>query len=206
MKVALLVAAAIFFSHASAMYILANPRESNCVYEDHSLDTLVKGEFKSTKEPAGVMLSIEVLSPSGHKMYSKKDVQTGKFSYTTVEEGTHSICFITSTKHPVVGTTQKKRIYFTIAAGAAANDYKELAKVEHLDPVAVELRRMEDSLAELLNDVTEMKVREMRHRDTNESTNTRVVVFSLFSMSVMIGVGVWQVMYLKSYFKAKKLA
>ena len=42
-------------------------------------------------------------------------------------------------------------------------------------------------------------------RDTNESTNSRVLYFSIFSMCCLLGLATWQVLYLRKYFKSKKL-
>ena len=50
-----------------------------------------------------------------------------------------------------------------------------------------------------------MKKREEEHRDTNESTNERMLHFSIFSMVCLLLLAIWQVIYLKSYFKQKKL-
>ncbi|XP_004399407.1 PREDICTED: transmembrane emp24 domain-containing protein 10 isoform X2 [Odobenus rosmarus divergens] len=53
--------------------------------------------------------------------------------------------------------------------------------------------------------ILDMKKREEEMRDTNESTNTRVLYFSIFSMFCLIGLATWQVFYLRRFFKAKKL-
>uniref|UniRef100_A0A673G5W7 Transmembrane p24 trafficking protein 10 n=1 Tax=Sinocyclocheilus rhinocerous TaxID=307959 RepID=A0A673G5W7_9TELE len=57
-----------------------------------------------------------------------------------------------------------------------------IAKVEKLKPLEVELRRLEDLSESVVNDFAYMKKREEEMRDTNESTNTRVLYFSIFSM------------------------
>lgn len=38
-----------------------------------------------------------------------------------------------------------------------------------------------------------------------ESTHSRVMYFSIFSMACLLGLATWQVLYLRRYFKAKKL-
>ncbi len=38
-----------------------------------------------------------------------------------------------------------------------------------------------------------------------ESTNDRLLHFSVFSMACLLVLGVWQVLYLKRYFRQKKL-
>jgi hypothetical protein len=42
-------------------------------------------------------------------------------------------------------------------------------------------------------------------RNTNESTNARVLWFSVFSVCVLFSTATWQVYHLKQYFKKKKL-
>ena len=42
-------------------------------------------------------------------------------------------------------------------------------------------------------------------RNTNESTNARVLWFSVFSVCVLFSTATWQVLHLKQYFKKKKL-
>nr|KAF6503069.1 transmembrane p24 trafficking protein 10 [Molossus molossus] len=81
----------------------------------------------------------------------------------------------------------------------------KIAKVEKLKPLEVELRRLEDLSESIVNDFAYMKKREEEMRDTNESTNTRVLYFSIFSMFCLIGLATWQVFYLRRFFKAKKL-
>lgn len=89
--------------------------------------------------------------------------------------------------------------------GVEAKDYSEVAKREHLKPVEIELRKMEDAVAEIHAEMLSMRDREHKMRDTNEETNSRVLWFSLFSIIILIGMGMWQVYYLRNFFKSKKL-
>lgn len=47
--------------------------------------------------------------------------------------------------------------------------------------------------------------REERFRQTSESTNQRVLWWSLLQTGVLLGIGYWQMRHLKSFFEAKKL-
>ena len=56
--------------------------------------------------------------------------------------------------------------------------------------------------------VTQMEYlrrREQKLRDTNESTNERVKWFALTIMATLLGLGTWQVVYLRAYFRSKHL-
>uniref|UniRef100_A0A452VHM2 Transmembrane emp24 domain-containing protein 9-like n=1 Tax=Ursus maritimus TaxID=29073 RepID=A0A452VHM2_URSMA len=47
--------------------------------------------------------------------------------------------------------------------------------------------------------------REERFRQTSESTNQRVLWWSILQTLILVATGVWQMQHLKSFFKAKKL-
>lgn len=50
-----------------------------------------------------------------------------------------------------------------------------------------------------------LKQTKKNHFHSTESTNNRVLFFSIFSMCCLLGLATWQVLYLRRYFKAKKL-
>uniref|UniRef100_A0A2K6BFL6 GOLD domain-containing protein n=1 Tax=Macaca nemestrina TaxID=9545 RepID=A0A2K6BFL6_MACNE len=89
--------------------------------------------------------------------------------------------------------------------GVEAKNYEEIAKVAKLKPLEVKLQHLEDLSESTVNDFAYMKKREEEKCDTNESTNTWVLYFSIFSMFCLIGLATWQVFYLQCFFKAKKL-
>eukprot|EP01135_Chromosphaera_perkinsii_P004804 Nk52_evm35s296 gene=Nk52_evmTU35s296 len=72
-------------------------------------------------------------------------------------------------------------------------------------PMEVELKRIEDESLAILHTFQFLKKREEEMRDTNESTNARVLWFSILSMGCLVALGSWQVYYLKNFFQQKKL-
>ena len=60
---------------------------------------------------------------------------------------------------------------------------------------------MEESVGEIVIEMEYLKGREMRLRDTNESTNERVKWFAFGTMGVLVVLGAWQVVYLRAYFR-----
>lgn len=65
----------------------------------------------------------------------------------------------------------------------------------------IELRRVEEVVQEIVNQMEYLRAREAMLRDTNESTNERVKFFALAVMAMMFGLGAWQVFYLRAYFR-----
>lgn len=74
-----------------------------------------------------------------------------------------------------------------------------------LKPMEEEMSRLEKVMAVMVDELNYMEAREKKMRDTNESTADRVKWFSMLSLFVLVGLGVWQVYYLKQFFQSKKL-
>lgn len=70
-----------------------------------------------------------------------------------------------------------------------------------MKPVEAELRRIEEITAEIVQEMEYLREREMKLRDTNESTNERVKWFAIGTMGMLVGLGAWQVVYLRAYFR-----
>jgi hypothetical protein len=88
-----------------------------------------------------------------------------------------------------------------IDIGADAKDWSAIQAGEKLKPTETELRRIEEVVAEIVSEMDYLRVREHKLRDTNESTNERVKWFAFGTMGMLVGLGVWQVVYLRAYFR-----
>jgi len=178
------------------------PHLEKCVRDDFREDTLIQGRVDVEQRPS--QLSFKVLDPHQNPVFQNNDIQIGtKFSFTTQGEGDYFFCF---TDSPMQGlsTTPNRMVTLTFDT-EEKKDYAELAKREHLKPMEVELRKMEDLAQNIRNDFSSLKKREARHRDTSESTNSRVFWMSSLSIVIVIGLALTQLYYLKRYFKSKKL-
>ncbi|KAF9933855.1 vesicle coat component [Linnemannia zychae] len=89
--------------------------------------------------------------------------------------------------------------------GSETIDYQKLAEAEKLKPMEVELRKLEDMVKEIVENMEHLQEREEKMRNTNESTNARVQWFSTLTMVILVALGVWQIFYLKRFFRKKRL-
>ncbi|KAK3023481.1 hypothetical protein RJ639_044861 [Escallonia herrerae] len=55
------------------------------------------------------------------------------------------------------------------------------------------------------SDVEETKLREAEMREVSETTNTRMTMFTIMSLAICFAVSVLQLVYLKTFFRKKKL-
>ncbi len=56
-------------------------------------------------------------------------------------------------------------------------------------------------MGEIVAEMDYLRTREQKLRDTNESTNERVKWFAFGTMGMLVGLGAWQVVYLRAYFR-----
>lgn len=68
-----------------------------------------------------------------------------------------------------------------------------------------DLKRISEVANEVVQEMDYLRTREMRLRDTNESTNERVKWFALGTMAMLVLLGGWQIVYLRAYFRSKHL-
>lgn len=94
-----------------------------------------------------------------------------------------------------------REVELDIDIGADARDWSAIQAQEKLKPVETDLRRIEEMVSEIVTELEYMRAREQKLRDTNESTNERVKWFAFGSMGMLAGLGAWQVVYLRAYFR-----
>jgi len=198
----LVVAACLVMTADSVMFYLeANARK--CLAEEIRQNILVTGEFE-VSEMAGQQVNMMVTDTSGHHLVNRENIEKeGKFAFTTDKDDIFEICFISRVPSNVRGSRQE--VFLATKHGVEAKNYENLGDAAKLKPLEVELKRLEDMSESIVQDFAFMRRREEEMRDTNESTNSRVLYFSIFSMCCLLGLATWQVLYLRKYFKSKKL-
>ena len=128
-----------------------------------------------------------------------------RYAFTSHADGPFDVCFenILQAKQSVMNPS--RHIELDIDIGADAKDWNAIQAGEKLKPVEMELRRLAEVAKEVVDEMDYLRGREMKLRNTNESTNERVKWFAIMTMMVLIGLGVWQVVYLRAYFRSKHL-
>jgi len=198
LKLILIVAS---ISCATCIQFMLDSGKRKCLKDEVHKNVLVTGEYKVGEAGSEGKVHLLVTDMKSHVLYTKEDATSGRFGFTTEDYDRFEVCFISQGAEQGVA----REVTLVLKHGVEAKNYEETGKVEKLKPLEVELRRLEDLSESIVNDFSYMKEREEYMRDTNESTNSRVLYFSVFSMCCLFGLATWQVLYLRKYFKSKKL-
>ncbi|KAH7135370.1 endoplasmic reticulum vesicle protein 25 precursor [Dendryphion nanum] len=155
----------------------------------------------------GQTLNIHIRDAMGNDYGRPKDVYgENRYAFTSHADSAFDVCFENVLNQNRAGNMNPSRnVELDIDIGADAKDWSAIQAGEKLKPVEAELRRIEEVIAEVVGEMDYLRGREQKLRDTNESTNERVKWFALGTMGMLVGLGAWQVVYLRAYFRSKHL-
>lgn len=125
--------------------------------EDVLTGELLIGDFTIT--PSDGRVSVTVSDSAGAVVYSKSVSSEGKFAHTASKPGEYRMCF-----HNSEGISQKT---VALALSSGGRDYKEMAKKDNLKPLEIELKRLEDAVTTIHQEMKFLQEREKQMRETN---------------------------------------
>lgn len=151
-------------------------------------------------------MTIQIKDAVGNDYGRPRDIAgESRHAFNAHDDSAFDVCFenILTAKHAVMSPFRS--IELDIDIGADAKDWSAIQAGEKLKPVEAELRRISETAKEIVDEMDYLRSREMKLRDTNESTNERVKWFAFLSMGLLVALGVWQIVYLRAYFRSKHL-
>jgi len=203
----------LFVDVSWALYFHIGETERKCFIEEIPDDTLVVGNYKLQlfdpntggfmPSSPGLGLHVEIRDPEDKIIMSKVYSAEGKFSFTSHLPGEHVICMYSNSTRWFAGG--QLRVHLDIQVGEHAVDYQTVAQKEKLSELQLRVRQLLDQVEQITKEQNYQRYREERFRSTSESTNSRVLWWSLAQTAILLGMGFWQMRHLKGFFEAKKL-
>ncbi|CAG8736257.1 15228_t:CDS:2, partial [Acaulospora morrowiae] len=144
--------------------------KSKCLSEYVNAGTLVVVAIKvgggyNQKVDVEVVDNSEARNKYGHKRDVNEDT---RLTFTTHADADISICFTNTLDDQFPPNPQYHRtIELDVDIGAEAIDYNQLIKAEALKPMEAELRKLEEVVQEIVDEMDYLRRREARMRDTN---------------------------------------
>lgn len=151
----------------------------------------------------GIGMHVEVRDPDDKTILSRVYSSEGKISFTSHTPGEHVICMYSNSTAWFSGS--QLRVHLDIQVGEHAIDYANVAQKEKLTELQLRIRQLLDQVEQITKEQNYQRYREERFRQTSESTNQRVLWWSVAQTVALVSMGFWQMKHLKSFFEAKKL-
>eukprot|EP00755_Sulcionema_specki_P005778 Sspe_Gene.33703::Locus_16430_Transcript_1_1_Confidence_1.000_Length_829::g.33703::m.33703/K20352/TMED10, ERV25; p24 family protein delta-1 len=202
---ALLLLVLLVHSPVEAFKFSIPARGYKCFHEELPHDYDFGGHW-SASPGYSQFIDIRVTNPHGQVIIEEKGKDKSSFKLRTTIAGDHTVCFYNRLVQGVpFNPTMKRDITFELLEGAGTRDYSEVARVEHLKPIEVNLRMMEDTVHEIHLEYQTFKENEQAMREISESTNSRAMWITMISMTSFFLFGAWQVRHLKAFFRKQKM-
>ncbi|KAI3649048.1 hypothetical protein MP228_006902 [Amoeboaphelidium protococcarum] len=172
------------------------PNEEICFSEQVSTGQVVSVGYQVQDGPE-FNADFKILSPNGQLIKDIKDSPSfeGKVDSKDFGEGSYKYCFRNKNQnHP------SKLVSFYVFK----DDVAKANKNDAIDPLEKELRLLREGLRAVREEQQYIVHRERIHRNTAESTNERVLWWSLLQVVVVFGSCLFQVWYLTRFFEVKR--
>jgi len=184
----------------NAFFVTIDAHAEECFFEKVTAGTKLGLTFE-VAEGGFLDVDFSIVGPSGETIESGDRVTNGKYTFAAAVDGVYTYCF--SNK---MSTMTPKIVMFSMDVGdqPGATLDADQAGANH-----TKLEEMIKELATALRSVKHeqdyMSVRDKVHRTINESTNSRVVLWSFFEAFVLVSMTVGQIYYLKRFFEVRRV-
>lgn len=180
--------------------ITVDAHAEECFFENVEADTKMGLTFEIA-EGGFLDIDVKITGPDGAVIYKGERESSGMYTFSAPTSGRYTYCFSNQ-----MSTMTPKVVMFNLEVGEAP--HKKTGEKED----EVNHNKLEDMIKELgttlktvKNEQEYMQVRDRIHRAINDSTNSRVVLWSVFEASVLLVMTMGQVYYLKRFFEVQRV-
>jgi len=186
---------------AALTFELPSNGGQKCFYEDARKDTVMEATFRvigNTYDKKLPPVDAEVKSPAGKSVLKVELKTEGRLNFVPSSDGIHSFCF-RQHQHG-----NQAILSLAIRSGERDAISTQIAQKEHLSPLEESILNLARDLESVQIEQRYMRQRERAHRNTNESTNQRVLWWSFVEATALVLVSLVQIFYIKKLFETTR--
>lgn len=177
----------------SSAFMFFTPGSSQfCFSEDMTSETLAVFTLKSEQD-----ITFTVIDPESEALYSNSE-KFHKFSFSALNSGVYRFCVMNHS--PFIS-----KIDVDLKTGVSAKDYSGIASVKNLKEIELKLKKLEDQTKDVHKKIQFLREREEQLRGTNRTIHDRVITYSICTVVILLCLAFIQILYLKNFFRAKKM-
>ncbi|KAI9751565.1 MAG: hypothetical protein M4579_006020 [Chaenotheca gracillima] len=212
-------AACLLVIPVQSLYFFIEGTTPKCFFEELPKDTLVVGDFKAEEynqesrqfehhDNINIFISVDEVFDNDHRVVAQRGSSKGRFTFSAADSGDHKICFTPSSSSsggwlsggsPVGGI----KLQLDLAIGeTSAIESNDKGKIQD---IVSKVKDMNGRLQDIRREQVWQREREAEFRDQSESTNARVVRWTLIQLAVLGVTCAWQLSHLRAFFIKQKL-
>jgi len=181
-----------------AYFITVDAHAEECFFDKVEAGTKMSLTFEIA-EGGFLDIDVRIVGPDGKVIYTGERETSGKYTFAAHTPGVYTYCF--SNK---MSTMTPKVVMFNMQIGETpkheeSKDGESTSKLEDM------IRELSGALTGVKHEQEYMQVRDRIHRSINDSTNSRVVMWSFFEALILVAMTLGQVYYLKRFFEVRRV-
>lgn len=195
------------FPNISALQIDLQPGSYRCIgqqldQEDYASFSIGANTIGMKKTLTTQKLIASIRDPDDNKLFEERIIigsRPKEFLHDVEESGVYNCCFELESGPETV------RLMFHI--DFKSHEMESTLKVgkDDIPSLDVQLKAAEEALSEISKEIEFAREQELALREAGDSMTTRINRFGLFSISILTLTSLWQILYLRRFFTAKKL-
>ena len=201
-----------------ALHFFIEGAVQKCFFEELPKDTLVVGHYDAkvwddathtyiSKPDVGVFITVEETFDNNHRVVAQRGKNSGKFTFSAADSGEHRLCVTPQNVDSggswfggVHGTVK-----FTLDLAIGETSKIESTDKGKIDDIVQKVMDLNSRLQDIRREQVFQREREAEFRDQSESTNARVVRWTLIQLAVLGVTCAWQLSHLRAFFIKQKL-
>lgn len=200
-----LIAAVVVTGGVDALMTDIGPGKSECFLLQMPKGGSCSGNFEIISENAASDVLVKATGPKPHKTvyYESRGDEEGNFEFVAETEGDQTLCFTNdhATEIRSIGFAFRPDSQDLLTSEDVAGEAATEENVKAMIDVANDLTQGLD----MLRDHQEyMRAREEQHRNTVSSINSKVYWWTLAEAVILVGMAVWQILYIRTFFEVKR--
>lgn len=187
-------------NRAAAYFVTVDAHAEECFFEKVEKGTKLSLTFEIS-EGGFLDIDVRIIGPDKKIIYQGDRETSGKYTFSAQQQGVYTYCFSNQ-----MSTMTPKVVMFNMDVGEPPKEINEGDK-EQADHDKMEniINELSVSLTSVKHEQEYMTVRDRIHRSINESTNSRVMLWSIFEALVLVTMTVGQVYYLRRFFEVRRV-
>ncbi|KAI9678113.1 MAG: emp24p/erv25p- protein [Caeruleum heppii] len=214
-----LIAFATFCLPVSSLYFYIDGTTPKCFFEELPKDTLVVGHYKAEEfnietrafeshDALTITITVDEVFDNNHRVVTQKGSSAGRFTFSAADSGDHKICFTPSSTHAsgwLSGGNPVGGVKLTLDLAIGETSAIESTDKGKIQDIVGKVKDLNGRLQDIRREQVFQREREAEFRDQSESTNARVVRWTLVQLAVLGVTCAWQLSHLRAFFIKQKL-